>query len=170
MNALQLQLQKAGKSRWQLWVLNWKLWLMVPFNRPHRIRITTVTAESLTIEAPNIHANRNHIRGVHACVLATLCEYVSGLSILARLPPEEYRIILKSLQMTYHYQAKTAVTATFSLPSHTVEQEILLPLRTEEKIFREFTVSVHDTDHNLICTGLINWQIKNWKHVRTRPV
>ncbi len=169
MNRLQNQLEKARNSAWHLWWLNFGLWRMVPFNAPHGIRITSVTEDSITIQAKKTPNNRNHIKGIHACLLATLCEYVCGLSLLARLNPKEYRIILKSLQMTYHYQAKTAVTVTFTITPEWFEKEILEPLRTSGKLFKELSVDVFDTAGNHICTGLVNWQIKSWKDVKTKP-
>lgn len=168
MNRLMNQLQKAQNSAWHLWWLNFGLWRMVPFNAPHRLKITSITDESISIQAKNTRQNQNHIKGVHACLLATLCEYVSGLSLLARLDPKEYRIILKSLQMTYHYQAKTDVTVTYTISTEWFEKEILEPIHQSGKIFKELSVDAFDTAGNHICTGLVNWQIKNWKDVKTK--
>jgi len=116
----------------------------------------------------NTKPNQNHIRGIHACLLATLCEYVSGLSLLLHFSAKEYRIILKTIHMTYHYQAKTAVYVTFKISKEQIENEILNPLKTQDAIFKEFTVEVYDEEKNHICTGLINWQIKSWKNVKMK--
>lgn len=168
MNKLQNQLQKARSSAWHLWWLNFGLWRMVPFNAPHKLKITSVTDDTITVLAKNTRRNQNHIKGIHACLLATLCEYVSGLSLLARLDPKEYRIILKSIGMTYHYQAKTDVAVTFSITPEWFETEILSPLRTSGKIFKELSIDIYDLSGNHICTGRVEWQIKHWKDVRTR--
>lgn len=168
MNKLQNQLRKARSSAWHLWWLNFGLFRIVPFNAPHRIKVTRVTDDSITVSARNSRSNQNHIRGVHACLLATLCEYVSGLSLLSKLDPKEYRIILRSLSMTYHYQAKTDVHATFTITPEWFETEIRIPLETSEKIFRELTVEVRDLEGNTVCTGRVEWQIKSWKHVKTK--
>ncbi len=168
MNKLQNQLLKARHSSWNLWLLNWGLWRMVPFNRPHRLKITEITDHGLTISARNIRSNQNHIRGIHACLLATLCEYASGLCLLSQLSPEDYRIILKSIRMTYHYQAKQNVEVTFVITPEQMEEWILAPLKKEDKVFHEFAVEVYDTDKHHICTGNVNWQIKSWKNVKTK--
>lgn len=168
MNKLQNQLQKAKGSKWQLWLLNFGLWRMVPFNSPHKLRVSEITDDSITVSAKNSRVNQNHIHGVHACLLATLCEYASGLSLLSRLDPGEFRIILKSIHMTYHYQAKTDVQVTFKITAEEIEKQILTPLETEDKIFRELQVDAYDLDQNHICTGLVNWQIKSWKKVKTQ--
>lgn len=167
MNKLALQFEKAKKSKFRLWLLNKGLLNIVPFNKPHNIEVVTMDEEGLLVSAKNKRANQNHIKGVHACLLATLCEYVSGLSLLLELNPKEYRIILKSIQMTYHYQAKTRVYARFHLDNHILENEILKPLQTETKLFKEFSIQVFDEEKNHICTGFINWQIKSWKNVKT---
>jgi len=168
MNRLQQQVAKARHSAFQLWLLNMGLLRTVPFNKPHGLKVTRIGDDSLTITARNVRSNRNHIKGIHACLLATLCEYVSGLSLLLKLDPAAYRIILKNIHMTYHYQAKKDVSVTFSLPESDFARDVLQPLKQAEAIFKEFPVEVYDMEGNHICTGLINWQIKSWKHVRTK--
>jgi acyl-coenzyme A thioesterase PaaI-like protein len=168
MDRLSTLVNKARRSGFYLWLLNRVLQGLVPFNRPHKIRVTEIGEEELVMTAPYIRQNRNHIRGIHACLLATLCEYVSGLSLLLHFSPKDYRIILKNIHMTYHYQAKTAVTVKFRITAEEIQRSILGPLKTEEAVFREFSVEVYDAGGNHICTGLINWQIKSWSHVKMK--
>lgn len=167
MNPLARQFDKASGGGFRLWLLNMGLLKVVPFNRPHGIKVSEILPDSITVKAKNIKRNQNHIKGIHACLLATLCEYVSGLNLLLQLDPKEYRIILKNIQMTYHYQAKTNVSAKFGISKAFFEEEIIKPLQTEAAIFKEFTVDIYDEAQNHICTGLINWQIKSWKNVKT---
>lgn len=167
MNQLAYQLEKATRSRFHLWILNIFLLRYVPFNKPHGIKVVGISEDGITIKAKNKRHNQNHIKGIHACLLATLCEYVSGLNLLRQLDIKEYRIILKNIQMTYHYQAKSAVSARFGISKTFFEEEIIHPLKTETAIFKEFTVDIYDESQNHICTGLINWQIKSWKNVKT---
>ena len=70
--------------------------------------------------------------------------------------------------MTYHYQAKTNVYVTFKMTQQQIDNDIVKPLQTQDAIFREYTVDVYDEQKNHICTGLINWQIKAWKNVKTK--
>jgi len=168
MNKLNSLVKKAQYSRFYLWLLNVVLLRTVPFNRPHNIRITGIGENELSMSAGNIKQNRNHINGIHACLLATLCEYVSGLGLLLHFSPEEYRIILKNIHMTYHYQAKTAVSVRFKISKEEIEREILNPLKSVEALFKEFAVEVYDSESHHICTGLINWQIKAWKDVKMK--
>ncbi len=168
MNRLQKQVLKARDSKFHLWLLNTVLLRTVPFNKPHRLKVSHISGDEITITAKNKSYNQNHIKGIHACLLATLCEYVSGLSLLLKLDPKEYRIILKNIHMTYHYQAKENVHVTFKLSDDYFSKEILQPLEDSEAIFKEFAIDVFDTKQNHICTGLINWQIKSWKKVKTQ--
>ena len=168
MNQLNTLVEKAKHSKFYLWVLNFFLLRTVPFNKPHNIKVLRIEEDGLTLSAANKRYNQNHIKGVHACLLATLCEYVSGLSLLLHLSPKEYRIILKSIHMTYHYQAKSDVFVKFNFTKEQVQSTILIPLQTEEALFKEFTVEVYDKSNNHICTGLINWQIKAWKNVKMK--
>ncbi|HEX7414932.1 MAG TPA: DUF4442 domain-containing protein [Bacteroidia bacterium] len=168
MNKLNSLAEKAKHSKFYLWMLNFVLLRTVPFNKSHKIKIQRIENDGLTIGAANKRYNQNHIKGIHACLLATLCEYASGLSLLLHLSPKEYRIILKSIHMTYHYQAKSNVFVKFNFVKKQVEETILIPLQTEEALYKEFTVDVFDESSNHICTGLINWQIKSWKNVKTK--
>lgn len=168
MDKLNSFIQKAKHSKFYLWLLNVVLLRMVPFNKPHNIRVTHIGDDELTMMAGNIKSNRNHIKGIHACLLATLCEYVSGLSLLVNFSPKEYRIILKNIHMTYHYQAKTAVCVKFKITKEQIQKDIIDPLKTTDAVFREFPVEVYDSQNNHICTGVINWQIKAWKNVKMK--
>lgn len=159
---------KARYSAVYRFLLNRLMWRLVPFNAPHKIRITHIGDDSITICAGHKRRNLNHIKGIHACLIATMCEYVSGLRLLLYLNPKEYRIILKNINMTYHYQAKTAVYASFTLKPEIIQQQILAELTHQEAIFKEFAVELFDENKNHICTGLINWQIKAWKNVKAK--
>ena len=69
--------------------------------------------------------------------------------------------------MEYYYQGKTGATATYSISKEKVEQQLLSVLKTEESVNIVCDISVHDTNNNHICTGFIEWQIKDWKKVKT---
>lgn len=168
MDKLNALVEKARHSAFYLWLLNVVLLRTVPFNKPHGLKVLKISEGEVTIGAKNRHSNQNHIKGIHACLLATLCEYASGLSLLLHLSPKEYRIILKNIHMTYHYQAKSDVAVTFRLSKAEVQDMVLGPLAGQEAIFHEFTVEVYDREKNHICTGLINWQIKGWKNVKMK--
>ncbi len=168
MNKLYSLARKAKTSSFYLWLLNLVLLRAIPFNKPHRLKISAISDTEISVTAFNKRYNQNHIKGIHACLLATLCEYVSGLSLTMHLPANEYRIILKTIQMTYHYQAKLDVSVKFKLDREEIEKAILVPLKTEDAVFREFTVDAYDTASNHICTGLINWQIKAWKNAKLK--
>ena len=160
-------LNKAKKSRFYLWLLNWVLHRAIPFNAPHNFEIIKITNEELTVKMPYIRKNKNHINGLHACGLATLCEYACGLQLMNATDISQYRIIMKSLQMDYHFQGKTDVFATFNLSKKWVEVNVKPDLETAEGIFRTFEVKVFDTKQNHICTAKINWQIKLWSKVKS---
>ncbi len=161
-------LQKAENSTFALWKLNLLLWRMIPFNAPHRFKVVEVTPESLTIEMPYIQKNLNHIKGLHACGLAALCEYVCGLHLIKLANTNQYRILLKSLKLDYHYQGKKAVKAQFTLNQTWFHENIEIPLKTEPSILHSFHIEVFDGDQKLICTGIPEWQIKAWNQVKTK--
>jgi acyl-coenzyme A thioesterase PaaI-like protein len=98
----------SGLSRaWLNFILPW----MIPFNRPHGFKVVPLPEGGISVQIPYWRINRNHIKGIHACALATAAEMCSGLSVLEHLDPKHYRLIMRSLHMDYHYQAKMNAVA-----------------------------------------------------------
>jgi acyl-coenzyme A thioesterase PaaI-like protein len=161
-------LASAGKSTTGKWFFNFILKYAVPFNKPHRLKLLKGETGSTTVLLPYRRSNLNHIKSIHACALATLCEYTTGLTLLSLFSEKEYRIILKNIKMEYHLQALTDVTASFTIKKEMVEQKILLPLKSEPSILYEFEIHVFDKEQKHICTGFIKWQIKSWQNVKLK--
>lgn len=159
-------LKKAEKSSFALMMLNIGLKRMIPFNSPHRFKISEVTANSISITAPYIRRNKNHVNSIHACALATLCEYSCGLTLARTFDQRTYRVILKELKVNYQYQAKENVTATYSLPEGTISA-IQKTLSTEDAALCTLIVNITDSKGNAICTGEVTWQIKPWSKTKT---
>lgn len=158
---------KAKKSRFYLRLLNIGLARMVPFNKPHRFRIVELGDFHIKIKVPYRRSNFNHIRGIHACALATLSEFSTGFMLLTRLGPK-YRIIMQSLHMEYHYQAKMDAFAEFTISDDWLQSMVFEPLKTQEKTMAACEVQIHDKASNHISTGTVHWQIKAWDKVKTR--
>ncbi len=160
--------RKSQSSTFYLWLLNLLASRAVPFNKPHSFKIRSIRDHEIEIELPYKKRNLNHIKGIHACALATLCEYSTGMLLLTNLDATRYRIILKNINITYHYQARKNVYAHFALDKEWVQKNIIEALRDQEAIFHEFSIDVKDEENNSVCTGLIQWQVKDWNKVRTR--
>lgn len=121
----------------------------------------------MDITLPYIRKNLNHLKGLHACALAALSEYTCGLTLIRNFPAGEYRLIMKELQMIYHFQGKESAIARFSIPAAVIEK-IKSDLKSEDVLFHTFEVDCHDISGNHLCTGKVTWQLKNWKAVKTR--
>ncbi|UKJ07207.1 PaaI family thioesterase [Solitalea lacus] len=167
MKQLNNLINKAKTSSFNLWVLNRVLWRAIPFNSPHKFEIAEITNENVKIKMPYIRKNLNHIKGLHACGLATLCEYACGLQLMNILGAANYRIIMKDLTMEYHFQGKTDVTVNFKFSDNdaaVINNELL----STDAVFKNFELPVYDNMNNLICTAKVNWQIKRWDKVKTK--
>jgi acyl-coenzyme A thioesterase PaaI-like protein len=160
--------KKAEHSSFYRRVLSFGLNNIVPFNKPHGFAITAVSPNELTVRLPYKKRNLNHVKGLHACAMATLAEVSSGFLLLSRIDPKKYRIILHRLEMDYHYQGKTHAYARFQLTDDFLRSNILEPLEKEEKIQLPCTVEIHDEQKNHLATGIAHWQIKNWKAVKLK--
>lgn len=169
MSLLFICFERAKKSSFYLWLLNRLLWFIIPFNKPHRFKIIYVGEEEIHVKMPYRRKNFNHLRGLHACGLAALCEYSCGLMLMSVLK-NDYRIIMKDLQMAYHYQGKAHTFVRFNMNKQSLLNEINTRLQHAEAVFKEFQVEAFDIHQNKICTAQINWQIKNWSKVKTKSV
>ena len=160
-------IDKAKHSKLKLFILNTLLSYGIPFNKPHGIKVVKITNNSVQTFIKSRRINHNHIRGIHACALATISEFASGLMLLSRLDPSEFRIIMKTISVNYHYQAKKNVISTSKLSEEKLE-EIKGSLRGSPSTEIEMLSECYDDDNNHICTAQIIWQIKSWSAVRTK--
>lgn len=160
-------LAKARKSKFYLRLLNVVLRRVIPFNKPHGLKIVEVYDDGFRILLPYKRKNLNHVNGIHACALATLAEYASGLALMTNLASDDYRLIMKTMSMTYHYQAKTDVFITARFNKSWMEANVFFPLKNSDRVLPEVNTEVHDVQQNLICTGIIEWQVKKWNSVKT---
>lgn len=158
---------RAKSSSFHLRLLNLALDSVVPFNKPHGFRIVEIGDHHITTLIPYRKRNLNHIRGLHACALATLSEFTTGFLLLTRLDSGKYRLIMQRLEMEYHYQGKMDSTATYSMTRDALEKEIIGPLEARDSVVTVCEVKIHDREGNHLTTGKVHWQIKDWKKVKT---
>src|SRR4051812_47753649 len=108
-------IEKARKSNFQLWILNKFIGNFIPFNGPHKYKIIRITDNGFEIEMPYKRKNLNHLKGLHACGLATLAELSAGLTLIRKLGFKDYRLIMQELNMEYFYQAEMPARVQFEL-------------------------------------------------------
>jgi hypothetical protein len=161
-------LKKAYTSQAYLFILNWVLSRMIPFNRPHGFKIVAISQYRLKTFIPYKKLNFNHIRGLHACGLATLSEFTTGLLLLSNLGFDKYRIIMQRLEMDYHFQGKREAFAEFTISEDWLQTEIIRPLQTQEAIVVPCIVKITDAAGNHLTTGKVFWQLKDWSKVKTK--
>lgn len=160
--------KKAATSQKHLKLLNFGLARMIPFNKPHGIKIKAIKENEVTTFLPYKRSNFNHIKGLHACVLATLSEFTTGLVLLNSLNADQYRIIMQRMEMDYHYQGKMNVTANFKVTEEWLQKNVMTPLVDNESVVVCCEIKTLDIEGNHISTGNVHWQIKNWKKVKTK--
>ena len=165
---LKTLLVRARHSGFYRWILNVGLCRMVPFNKPHHFEVVDLGDHHVKILIPYRRSNLNHIKGLHACALATISEYATGLLLLSKLGFEKYRIIMQRLEMDYHYQGKTDAYAEFTMTDDWIERSIESQLETQESVVIKCEVKVIDAQGKHLTTGNVYWQIKKWAKVKTK--
>ena len=161
-------LEKASSSRCWLWLVNQLLGFLIPFNRPHGFKILALEQDRVRTGGSYRRRNRNHIAGIHACAMATVAEFSSGLMLLTKLDPARYRLIMAHLQIEYLYQAKSAICAETIMTKAQFEKEIRAPLQKCGTLRTILETRITDADDQLVAVATITWQIKSWAEVRTR--
>ncbi len=161
-------IEKAKHSAFWRWVLNQALSRMVPFNSPHKFQVVELGDHNLKALIPYLRSNFNHIRGLHACALATISEFATGFLLLSRLDKKKYRLIMQRIEMDYHYQGKMDAYAEFRTSDEWFQQQIILPLKSQESVIVPCVIKIHDVKGNHLTTGKVFWQIKDWEKVKTK--
>ncbi len=168
MNQLFTVVKKAQHSSFYLWILNFGLLRAIPFNKPHGFKIVELGEDHVTIKMPYKTNNLNHIKGLHACGLATVCEYAAGFSLIRKLDFSKYRLILEKLEMQYTYQGKGDAFVTFELDNDFIHKNVIEPLKNQDKVTVRLRSEVKDVRGNVLCIGDTYWQLKSWEKVKTK--
>ncbi|NOT75939.1 MAG: DUF4442 domain-containing protein [Cyclobacteriaceae bacterium] len=161
-------IEKAKHSSFWRWILNQSLYRMVPFNAPHKFQVVEIGDHFLKALIPYRRSNFNHIKGLHACGLATISEFATGFLLLSRLDIKKYRLIMRRIEMEYHYQGKMDAYAEFSTSDEWFQKEIIVPLQTQESVEVPCIIKIHDVKGNHLTTGKVFWQVKDWTKVKTK--
>lgn len=160
--------EKAKTSSFYRGILNFALDRMIPFNKPHGFKIVDVSDYSLKTLLPYRRKNFNHIRGIHACAMATVSEFTTGFLLISRLDAKKYRLIMQRLEMDYHYQGKMDAFASFAISEEWLKEKIYQPLLQQESVIIPCEVKIHDSKGNHLTTGKVFWQVKDWAKVKTK--
>jgi acyl-coenzyme A thioesterase PaaI-like protein len=163
-------IEKAKNSGFYRSLLNWSLDRMIPFNKPHDFKIVEIGDYHLKTRIPYGRKNFNHIRGLHACALATISEFTTGFLLASVLSTDKYRLIMKRLEMNYHYQGKMDAFAEFRISKEWLQQNIFEPLGKNDAVEINCEVKVYDVKGNHLTTGNVFWHVKNWEKVKTKVV
>ena len=160
------EITRAETSSLHLWILNKLLLHVIPFNRPHGLKVVKTSRTHEDVSLPFRKQNQNHVGGLHACALATCAEYSAGLLLLYNFRPDQYRLLLKKLDISFERQARAGVMARC-----TIEANQLLALNENltdnGSTFISLSVEVRDNQNEVVCRLQVDWQIKLWEQVRS---
>ncbi|MBT8333301.1 MAG: DUF4442 domain-containing protein [Deltaproteobacteria bacterium] len=159
---------RAKRSKFWLWVLNVLLGRVIPFNRPHGFKLLLISDHVIRTGVENRRSNQNHLKGIHACAIATVAEFSAGFLLLSKLDPRRYRLIMSKIDIDYLFQAKESIVSESSLSPETLSNDIIAPLQAEGSILVKMQSNVDDISGNEIAHCCTTWQIKRWDRVRTQ--
>ena len=161
-------ISRARTSSGWRWLLNVVLRVVIPFNRPHGFAVTAIGTEEITTKADYRRSNWNHVKSIHACAIATVAEFSAGFLLLCVLDPKKYRLIMSSIELTYHYQAKETIYSTTRFPAEQLHNDVVAPLKNADRVVITLPSTIMDASGNVIASATTTWQIKQWDQVRTK--
>lgn len=159
---------RARTSKGWLWALNTIIGRVIPFNRPHGFVIDAIDSDFVRTKSRYKKSNFNHIRGIHACAIATIAEFSAGFLLLTKLDPAQYRLIMSNMEIEYVYQAKDDIYSESRCSSERLDTEVVEPLQHQELVTVLMESKVVDAGGNDIAKAYTTWQIKKWNVVQTK--
>lgn len=133
----------------------------LPFNRPHKIRIASVSDEAVEVGLPSRKSNQNHLGGMHACAIATALEFASGASILLEVGMRDYRIIMSRLEIGY--LAKPKGNCVARAQRNTPDVRGLTGVLESEGVARIVQrSSLFDASGEHCAEAAVHWHLKAW--------
>ena len=162
-----LRMLSKNPSSIKLFALNKILARTIPFNAPHNFKLQSINDTQIDICLPYEKVNFNHVKGIHACGLATLGEFCAGLLLLTKMGTE-YRLILSHLEASYTYQGKTDVFGHCHIDLEKVKElKEVLKDQNQKPNYQMKTIIV-DKNGIEVATVLSTWQIKHWNKVKLK--
>jgi acyl-coenzyme A thioesterase PaaI-like protein len=161
-----VELAKAGNFAW----LNLVFRRVLPFNAPHGIKIVGLDENQVRVTLPSRRANQNHLKGMHACAMATACEFCSGMAVLIRFDMADYRLIMNRLEVNYvRRPAPGNCTAVSDIPID-LEVSVNTEIEQSKDGASRFTLPSRllDAEGEVVAEAQVHWHVKPWSRVRHR--
>lgn len=159
----------GAKGGWGLTKLNLALGFGIPFNKPHGIKVKSLSLHKTETFIPYKRRNWNHIKGTHACAIATVSEFSAGLLLMMNLDADNYRIIMRSISVEYFYQCKMDAVASSEAEGEELQADMVNSLAgNQDGVYKEIETKLHTKDGKHVATAKTLWQIKEWSQVKTK--
>jgi len=159
-------LGKAQGSPLHACFLNILLAKLIPFNKPHGIRVQSLTDSGVETLLPYRQQNVNHLQGLHACALVTAAEFASGIALVRWVGLSRYRLLMRELSAVYHKQGRADARAICECSVSWINEYVLTPLQSQEEIEVVLTPKLLAADGTPLCDVTVKWQIKHWVAVK----
>ena len=158
---------KGGQVFW----LNVIFKRILPFNAPHGIRILELNEEGVKVRLPSKRANRNHLKGMHACAIATACEFCSGLAVLAQFEMKDYRLIMNRLEVDYLRRPVKGGCVAKADISPNLREEVQQMISSSSDGAARFVMPsvLLDASGETVARATVHWHVKAWNDVKYKP-
>lgn len=145
-------------------ILDYTFSWAIPFNKGLGLKLKTVSPTEVIVTSKPLRKRQNHVGGAHACFLALMGEYAAGLCLAQNFSPEQYRMIIGSLKMTYHKQGRSDLISQSVAPLNLTELKQTL---SQGEFWVPMVSNITDEKGDAIATCETQWQIKAWDQVRS---
>jgi acyl-coenzyme A thioesterase PaaI-like protein len=159
-------LMKRSESKSGLVAIEKVFAIGIPFNKPHGIRFISLSSYESEMLMKNKRINHNHLGGIHACAIATVGEFSAGLLLCKNFEMSSFRVIMKTINVEYTAQARKSIKAHARVEAvllDDLKKRIVLDGQAEV----DLKTYIEDIDGKKIAVVTTEWQIKNWKNIKT---
>ena len=77
-------------------------------------------------------------------------------------------MLMKSLQVEYHYQGKNAVIVECGISNEWIDTAVKSPLQSAESVTASVEARAYDQARNLLSTAKVVWHFKRWDAVKKK--
>ena len=162
----------GGLFRWAMkraksgrpWLFSRLMQEVIPFNRPHAISVIELSPSSCKVYLPEKYRNKNHLRTMHACAIATAAEYVSGLNVVQAFDMEKFRLIMSRIEVDYVRRPDGYCHAESGISNEHMSQ-INRELDAEGVSKFSLVSIVTDSKNEKVAEATVYWQVKSWQKV-----
>ena len=132
---------------------------VIPFNRPHRLTVQSLSDERCEVALPFRRRNLNHVGTMHACPWPLPRNMPLACACSVPLVCGHVRLVMANMEISYSRRGDSRCVAEAELPSEML-QHVQTQLNDHGRCAFELHAVVRDADDEVVAEAQITWHLK----------